>query len=247
MTAAPVRTHAPPDARPTLDVSHLPAEARDSRSPAWWGNALFMLIETTTVALLLASYVYLWRNFPQSGWPPPAAAHDPPVLKPVPELLVGTLNVLLLIATVPLMAWTDLVCRRQFDRLEQLKASKTEEVPPGMADRPEKRPVRVLFAMGVLVALGVVSLVLRWHEFPALIVQWNENAYASLVWTMLGLHFVYIAIEVIEVAVLFGWTAIYGLGENQATDVILTAAYWYWTVGVGVVIYGVVYWFPRVA
>jgi hypothetical protein len=28
--------------------------------------------------------------------------------------------------------------------------------------------------------------------------------------------------------------------------VMLTAAYWYWTVGVGVVIYGVVYWFPRI-
>jgi hypothetical protein len=29
--------------------------------------------------------------------------------------------------------------------------------------------------------------------------------------------------------------------------VMLTAAYWYWTVGVGAVIYGVVYWFPRLA
>jgi cytochrome c oxidase subunit I+III len=50
--------------RPTLDVSQLPTETRDSRSPVWWGNTLFMLIETTTVALLLASYLYLWRNYP---------------------------------------------------------------------------------------------------------------------------------------------------------------------------------------
>lgn len=97
----------------------------------------------------------------------------------------------------------------------------------------------------MLLVLGTGVLVLRWKEFPALKVLWNENAYASLVWTMLGLHFVYVAIEVIEVAVMLLWIALYGLGENQTTDVILTAAYWCWTVGVAVVLYGVVYWFPR--
>ena len=53
-------------ARPTIDASRLPADAPDSRAPAWWGNVLFMAIETTTVALLLASYFYLWRNFPDA-------------------------------------------------------------------------------------------------------------------------------------------------------------------------------------
>ena len=98
-----------------------------------------------------------------------------------------------------------------------------------------------------LFVLGVVSLVLRWKEFPGLYVQWNENAYAAIVWTMLGLHFLYVAIEVVEVAVMLLWIGLYKLGQNQTTDVILTAAYWYWTVGVGVVIYAVVYWFPRLA
>jgi hypothetical protein len=76
-------------ARSTIDVSHLPATARDSRSPAWWGNTLFMLIETTTVALLLASYFYLWRNYPQSQWPPSRVDSEPPLLNPVPDLLMG--------------------------------------------------------------------------------------------------------------------------------------------------------------
>jgi cytochrome c oxidase subunit III len=105
----------------------------------------------------------------------------------------------------------------------------------------------VLAAMGVLVALSAGSLALRWYEFPALLVQWNENAYAALVCTLLGLHDLYVFVEVIEVAVLLLWVGLYGLGENLATDVMLTAAYWYWTVGVGVVVYGVVYWFPRLA
>jgi heme/copper-type cytochrome/quinol oxidase subunit 3 len=241
-TATPVTT-APPG-RPALDVCGLPAESRDSRSPSWWGNTLFMLIETTTVALLLASYVYLWRNHPQSGWPPPATIHDPPILKPVPELLWGTVNIVLLLGTVVLMVGVDRFCRRQFDALEQLDASKPSEVPEGKPKPPE-RPATVLGGLAVLLVLGCVSLAIRWHEFPGLIVMWNENAYAGIVWTMLGLHFLYVGIEVVEIAVMLLWIALFGLGENQATDVILTAAYWYWTVGVGVVIYLVVYWFPR--
>ncbi|HEY1191186.1 MAG TPA: hypothetical protein VGE74_26360, partial [Gemmata sp.] len=183
-------------ARPTIDVSHLPGETRDARSPAWWGNTLFMLIETTTVGLLLASYVYLWRNYPQSGWPPPATQYTPPILKPVPDLLWGTVNALLLVATVPLVVWVDRACRRQFDALDRRHAAKPSEVPasPG---RPPDRPARVLAGLAAFVVLGCGALVLRWHEFPALKVRWNENAYAALVWTMLALHFLYIAIEVI--------------------------------------------------
>jgi heme/copper-type cytochrome/quinol oxidase subunit 3 len=213
----------------------------------WWGNTLFMLIETTTVALLLASYVYLWRNYPQSGWPPPATGHDPPILKPVPDLPLGTLNVLLLLATVPLMLWVDRLCRRQFDDLEEAHAAKPSEVPAGKPGPPRGRATRVLAGLAILTALGCLSLLLRWYEFPALKVQWNENAYAALVWSLLGLHFLYVGIEVVEVAVLLLWTWLYGLGENMATDVMLTAAYWYWAAGVGAVVYGVVYWFPRLA
>ena len=101
-----------------------------------------MCIETTTVALLLASYFYLWRNYPQEHWPPPRVEHEPPILKPVPDLLVGTLNVLLLLATVPLMAWIDRLCCRQFDELERLNASKPSPSPPREARR--KRPRLVI-------------------------------------------------------------------------------------------------------
>jgi heme/copper-type cytochrome/quinol oxidase subunit 3 len=236
-------TTAPPG-RPVIDVSSLPGETRDSRSPAWWGNTLFMLIETTTVALLVASYIYYWRNYPRSGWPPTAAEHDPPILRPFPELPVGSINIALLLLTVPLMVWVDRLCRKHFDSLEQLNASEPSQVPAGQPKPPE-RPAAVLGGLALLLVLGCVSLVLRWYEFPGLIVKWNENAYAAIVWSMLGLHLLYVAIEVIEIAVMLLWIGIYGLGENQATDVILTAAYWYWTVGVGVVIYLVVYWFPR--
>jgi cytochrome c oxidase subunit 3 len=230
--------------RATIDASVLPAAARDTRSPSWWGNTLFMCIETSTVCLVLASYFYLWRNYPQEHWPPPRVDQEPTILKPVPDLLIGTLNVLLLVATVPLARWVDWFCCKRFDELEQLNVSKPSQAPP--EKRPEERPRPVIGGLLAMTFLGAVALVLRWYEFPALQVRWNENAYAGMVWTLLGLHFLYIFIEVIEYAVMALWVWIFGLGENQSGDVILTCAYWYWTVAVGVVIYFVVYWFPRV-
>jgi cytochrome c oxidase subunit I+III len=230
--------------RPAIDVSVLPAEVRDSRSPAWWGNVLFMAIETTTVALLIGSYLYLWRNNTQGQWPPPRTDTLSPMFEAKPDLLFGTLNALLLLASVPLMRWVSEQCARQFDRLEQLQKDKPSEADA--ANRPEPRPIGVLLGLAGLLAIGIVALVLRWYEFPGLHVKWNENAYASIVWTLLGLHFVYILIEAVEFAVMIVWTWMFELGENQSTDVILTGEYWYWTVGIGVAIYVVVYWFPRI-
>ena len=61
--------------------------ARDTRSPAWWGNTLFMCIETSDRLPALASYFYLWRNYPQEQWPPPRVDQEPTILNPVPDLL----------------------------------------------------------------------------------------------------------------------------------------------------------------
>lgn len=231
--------------RPTIDAAALPAEARDAHTPAWWGNTLFMCIETSTVCLLLASYLYLWRNDPQTGWPPPRVDRYPAIYRPVPDLLFGTLNAVLLLASVPLAVWLDRLCRRQFDDLDRLHVSKPEEAPPDA--RPPDRKRAALLGLGGLVAVGCVSLVLRWFEFGGLHVRWNDNAYASVVWSLLVLHLIYLAIEVIEFAALLGWAAGFGFGQNLAGDVLLSDAYWYWTVAVGVLIYAVVYWFPRLA
>src|SRR5207248_1070724 len=58
-----------------LDVSDLPESGWDSNDPVWWGNLLAILIETTTIALLIASYFYLRRNFDE--WPPPRIDEAP--------------------------------------------------------------------------------------------------------------------------------------------------------------------------
>jgi cytochrome c oxidase subunit 3 len=231
--------------QPVLDVSDLPPAALDARSLGWWGNTLLMAIETTTVALLVVSYLYLWRNYTQSGWPPPRVDRDPPLLAPVPGLLYATLNTALLLASCGLMAWVDRGARRQFAELDRLRVA-TPSAAPAEACL-EVRPAGLLLGLFGLTLLAAAAFILRLYEFPGLKVSWNDNAYASLVWSILGLHLSYILVGVIELAALVSWVALYGLDENQSIEITLTATYWYWTVGSWVVLYGLVYWFPRVA
>ena len=78
--------------RRVIDVSDLPLSAMDHRSPIWIGNALLLAIETTMFAILVATYFYLRANF--QNWPPPQINYLPPNFHPAPDLLWGTLNLL---------------------------------------------------------------------------------------------------------------------------------------------------------
>lgn len=85
--------HAAP--RPTqtvLDVRDLPSIVYGSRGVVWWGTIGFMVVESLTLIIGIASYFYLRRSFDQ--WPPPRT--------PLPDLGVPTLGlVLLLLVAVP--------------------------------------------------------------------------------------------------------------------------------------------------
>lgn len=50
-----------------LDVSHLPRYAFGRRSALYWGVLLFIAIESTALAIMLASYLYVRGNF--DVWP----------------------------------------------------------------------------------------------------------------------------------------------------------------------------------
>lgn len=204
--------------RPALDVSQLPGTAFDARAPVWWANTLMLLIETTTVAMLLASYFYLWQN--HAHWPPPRVDADPPILRPVPDLAAASLNALLLLGSCVPAVWMDRAARRR----------------DGTAVRA---------GLLLLCVLAAASLVLRGLEFQALKVSWNDNAYASVVWAILVMHLVYLAVALGEVALLTLWVVLYGLDDHHALDVTLVTAYWYWVAGVWLPLYAVVFWAPR--
>jgi cytochrome c oxidase subunit III len=74
----------------TIDVRTLPAKAFGPRTTIWWGVLGLLTIEGTMFGILVASYLYLTKNF--SAWPPLGT--------PPPDLGVATVNMILLLASV---------------------------------------------------------------------------------------------------------------------------------------------------
>jgi cytochrome c oxidase subunit III len=77
--------------RPVLDVSDLPNVAFGSKNVSWLANVLYMTIEGTMFALVIASYFYLRTR--STEWPP---GNSPPYV------WFGVANsILLLISILP--------------------------------------------------------------------------------------------------------------------------------------------------
>src|SRR3954468_7168716 len=77
--------------RIVLDLGGLPQHGMGAASLTWWGTLVFMLLEGTGFALVLAIYLYLASL--ASAWP---------IGAPPPDLLPGTLvTVVLLVSAVP--------------------------------------------------------------------------------------------------------------------------------------------------
>ena len=206
------------DANRNIDVSKLGTSAFDEAAPLWWGNLLLVFIETTTVALMLASYFYLRQNY--DAWPPPKVDVIPPLNHAVPDLGVASANMILLVLSCLPMYWTDMAARRK-DRWKT--------------------------GAGLLLmfAITLVSLVLRWYEFSATKFWWNDNAYASVVWTTLGLHLTYILVGALEFELMAAWICLKHIDSKHALDVTLAGGYWYWVAGTELIIYLVIFWSPR--
>jgi cytochrome c oxidase subunit III len=202
---------------PMLDVSHLPEGAFDSASPVWWGNTLLIFIETTTIALLLASYFYCWRNL--EHWPPPLP-NQPSEYDPMPHMAPATTNFILMALSCIPMYLTNKAARA-------LSA----------------KGVRI--GLWVMFAISALTIIIRFYEFPALKFRWSDNAYASIVWTITGLHLTYLLAGAGEFLIMGAWVMTHPLDEHHAHDVTLAGAYWYWVAGTWAVIYFVIYLSPR--
>ncbi|MGY3454196.1 cytochrome c oxidase subunit 3 [Bradyrhizobium sp. USDA 4353] len=144
-----------------------------------------------------------------------------PLNAPPPDLLAGTLMTVVLVASV---------------------------VPNIMlshwADRQDLRKVRI--GMVVMSVIGVLPLIIRVFEFAALNVEWDSNAYGSVVWTLLGLHTTHIITDLVDTLVL---TALmftrHGDNLRRYGDVQDNAMYWNFVVAAWLPIYGCIYWLAR--
>src|SRR3954453_16767826 len=101
MAMQPLISQSIRDGRPVIDVSDLPDSAFDWRDPVWWGNTLLIIIERVTIALIVAAYFYIRRNY--NVFPPPKVDVFPHIYATAPKLRWGTINlILMLVGCVPM-------------------------------------------------------------------------------------------------------------------------------------------------
>ncbi|HEX8851584.1 MAG TPA: cytochrome c oxidase subunit 3 [Gemmatimonadaceae bacterium] len=195
--------------RAVADVSGLPTVVFGPRNLVWWGTTGFAVIEGFSLGLCAVTYVYLRKNY--SVWPPEGTK--------MPSLLLPTINMAIMLASLPLAMWT----KKRAERLE-LGAS------------------RIGLILSAIVGLVVFGL--RIAEFTSLNTQWNSNAYSSIIWTILGFHGTLILIDVYDT---IGITLISFLRMESKwfPEIADNATYWMFTVLVWFPLYLLVYFGPR--
>ena len=191
-------------------MSGLPSYKFSHHSLMWWGLMGLIAIEGMAFALCLAMYFYLWSQ-----------AQEWPIAVAPPDLRWGTLNVLVLLASVYPNHWTKRVAED--------------------GNEPAMR-------IGLLVCalFGVTLIAVRALEFTVLNCRWDTNAYGSIVWLLLGLHTTHIVTDVYDTIVL---AAVFFFNRpvegRRHVDVSENGLYWYFVVITWIPIYVVIYLFPR--
>jgi cytochrome c oxidase subunit III len=196
--------------RTVLDVSATPKTVFGHRSLMWWGTLAFMVIEGFTLVLMAASYLYLRQN--EYDWPPGRT--------PDPDLLIPTINTVLLLSMM---------------------------VPMYMAQKAAVRFDRagVVRGMVAATALSLIVLVLRWFELLALNARWDTNAYASAAWAVVVLHGTLVLTDFGESATLTALFLSRRAQNKHYPDICDAALYQYYLSLSWVPLYLLIYWAPR--
>jgi heme/copper-type cytochrome/quinol oxidase subunit 3 len=196
--------------RTVYDASGLPTVIFGKRSLLWWGTLAFMMIEGFTLLLMMASYFYLRTN--EFSWPLGRT--------PNPDLLIPTINTLLLLSVM---------------------------VPMWLAGKAAERMERMAVARWLLIAtaITVVVNVLRWWELLALNARWDAHAYASAAWGVVVLHSTLTIVDIFETGTLGLLFLIGKARRKHYPDVADAADYQFFLSGIWVPLYFIVYWMPR--
>lgn len=112
-----------------------------------------------------------------------------------------------------------------------------------VAEREEATKSRI--ALVVLLLVGFALLAIRVFEFGALNCRWDDNAYGSIVWTILGLHTFHLATDIGETVVLTVLAFVHEVDGRRFGDFSDDAVYWHFVVAAWLPIYVLLYWVPR--
>jgi cytochrome c oxidase subunit III len=143
----------------------------------------------------------------------------PPSL-PNPDVTFGTINTLVLLASLA---------------PNQLAKKAAEHYDLG----------RVQLFMPVMMLFSVVFLVIRVFEFGSLNCSWDDNAYASMVWFIMGLHTFHMLTDSVDTAVLMALMFTAHVEPKRFVDVNENSLYWDFIVLSWIPVYLIIYFGPR--
>jgi cytochrome c oxidase subunit 3 len=120
-------------------------------------------------------------------------------------------------------------------------------VPNALADKAAKQQklTAVQLWLIVMTVLGVVAVAIRGWEFTQLNIRWDDNAYGSITWFVLGLHAFHLITDLGDTAVLAALMFTRHVTERRFGDVSDNAFYWYFVVASWVPLYALLYGVPR--
>jgi cytochrome c oxidase subunit I+III len=112
------------------------------------------------------------------------------------------------------------------------------------AERLDLRALRLWLTVALMIAVAFMGV--RVLEFQSLNVWWDENAYGSIVWALIGLHSFHILTDILDSVVLLAVLFIGPLRESHFVDASDNAMYWNFVVVTWLPIYVLIYLAPRI-
>jgi heme/copper-type cytochrome/quinol oxidase subunit 3 len=179
------------------------------KEPAWWGMVMLIITEATLFVYLLASYFYLRAQAPT--WPPGGIER--------PELLVPSVNTVILLSSSMPMWWADSGIRTG-------------------------RQLRLMLGLAASFGLGAVFLLFQAFEYTRLGFAPQINAYGSAVFTLTAFHAAHVLVGLVMITVmqLRAWLGHFDAWRHLAIQT--TALYWHFVDGVWVFIFAALYLSP---
>jgi len=121
------------------------------------------------------------------------------------------------------------------------------EIPNVLTSRAARRcelaPTQLWLSVTLVVSMALV--VLRAFECHAFNVRWDANAYGSINWGILVMHYADLITDVWDMGVLVAMVFLKPVDGRKFSDCDDNAAFWHWLVGTWVLVYILMYWVPR--
>jgi cytochrome c oxidase subunit III len=120
-------------------------------------------------------------------------------------------------------------------------------VPMYLADKgiTQGKVHRLIWGASGAILLATVFLVLKVVEYADVYYRWDDHAYGSIVWLIIGFHSAHVASVVLKTIIILILAVRGYFNAERHLGVQVNGLYWHFVVLVWIPLYIVLYWTPR--